>query len=91
MARFNFVKDADARLDWLFDWSDWLASSEVITDSEIICEDGLTVVSTSNSSTSVLVWLSGGTPGESYKLTNRITTNQQRIDDRSISVRIVER
>jgi hypothetical protein len=87
----EFLKDPDAVLDYVFDWSSWLATSETITTSVITVETGLTKASESSTTTTAKVWLSGGTEGERYKITSRITTNQGRTDDRSAIVRVANR
>jgi hypothetical protein len=91
VARFNFVKDPNARLEWLFDWTDWLEDGETIATSTVTADDGLTVDSTSHGDSSVVAWLTGGTTGTAYRVTNHITTSDARADDRSISVRVMDR
>jgi len=87
----DWTKDPDAKLDWIFDWSSWLAPGETISTSEFIVSAGLTVTASSNTTISATVWLSGGQTGQVYQVTNRITTSQDRIDDRSIRIRVVNR
>lgn len=86
-----FQKDSDAVLDYAFDWSEWLSTSEEIVDSEIIASPGISVNTESFTVYRATVWLSGGTAGQPYTVTNRITTNQGRIDDRTITIRVVNR
>jgi len=45
----------------------------------------------SKTATSATVWLSGGTAGQSYIVTNRITTAAGRTEDRSFTIRVEER
>lgn len=74
------------------DWSEWLAAiDDTIATSTWIPEAGLTVVSESNTTTTATAFVSGGTLGEALTLTNRITTAGGRTDDRSITLKIVER
>lgn len=87
----SFTKDPDATLDWHFDWSSWLASGETISTSTFICSAGIVVSSTSATTTNTTIWLSGGRPGQPYRITNRVVTNQGRTDDRSITVRVKDR
>jgi hypothetical protein len=86
-------KDPDAVLDYSIDWSDWLTGSEVITVSTWTVPSGITKDSDSNDDTQTVIWLSGGTAGNTYKIVNHIETDSSpvRKDDRSISVYIVER
>lgn len=98
----RFLKDSSARLDYLFDWAaltngngitDWLSAGETITDHTITVTTGLTVDSSAltNTATSVIVWLSGGTTGNSYDVTCHITTSAGREDDRTIKIMCVAR
>ena len=85
-------KDPQAVLDWAFDWSNWLATSEQISGTPTITvESGLTKDSQSNTTNKVTVWLSGGTLGEVYRVSCRITTNQGRTDERTIGIRVTDR
>ena len=98
----RFLKDSDAVLDYLFDWAastngngatDWLSAGETIADHTITATTGLTVDSSSlaNTAASVVVWLSGGTVGNSYDVTCHITTSAGREDDRTIKIMCVAR
>jgi hypothetical protein len=84
MAR-SFGKDPDAVLDYQFDWSAWLAG-DTIASHAVTVPTGLTLVSSSNSSTAVTVWLSGGVAGVSYPVTCHIVTAAGREDDRTITI-----
>jgi hypothetical protein len=84
-------KDPQATLDWAFDWSKWLASGEEISSATVTVDSGLTKASESNTTTKVTVWLTGGTLGATYKVACRITTNQGRIDERTIGIRVTDR
>lgn len=86
-----YIKDPDAKLDYPWDWADWLAEGETITDSEFIASAGIEVVTTSNSATTATAWIQGGQQGTAYQITNRITTSAGRIDDRSIVIRVQNR
>lgn len=100
----TYEKSPNGELDWLFDWrsgtngnggSDWLASGETILSYTITADDGITVDSDglTNSNTSVQVWLSGGTVGQSYDVNCAISTTNSptRVDDRTITIRVVNR
>lgn len=91
MASSDYEKDPDATLPWKFDWSAWLENGETISASAFICSAGITVVSTSATPQNTTIWLSGGTPGQPYRVTNRITTSLGKIDDRSITIRVKDR
>lgn len=80
------LHDPDAKLDYGCDWSAWLADGETITDSKWIVPDGLTGDDASHDDTTTVVWITGGTAGQRYPLTNRVTTSEGRIDDRTITL-----
>jgi len=85
------IKDPSAVLDWMFDWSDWLASGETITDHTITADTGITVDSSAESDGKVTVWLSGGTAGINYKVACLIVTSAGRTDERTIWIKVVNR
>lgn len=91
MAASDHKKDPDAVLDWVWDWNEWLDDGETISTSTFIPSVGINVDSTSNTTKTATVWLSGGTAGQVYQVTNRITTSSGRTDDRSITIRVTER
>lgn len=86
----TFAKDPDAVLDYSVDWARWLSGDEIAT-SEWIVGSGLTKASETNSPTKTTVWISGGAAGQSYSVTNRITTTGGRTEDRSFMIRVEER
>lgn len=86
----TFTKDPNAVLDYSIDWTRWLAGDQIAA-SEWIIPSGLTKMADSKTSTSATVWLSGGTAGQSYIVTNRMTTAAGRTEDRSFTIRVEER
>lgn len=91
MAATDHKKDPDAVLDWVWDWNEYLDDGETISTSTFIASVGITIDSTSNTTKTATVWLSGGTEGQVYQVTNRIESSAGRIDDRSITIRVTER
>ena len=87
----NPLKDPSAVLDYVFDWTEWLATVETITDHTITADTGITVDSSTESDGKVIVWLSGGTAGINYKVACLITTSAGRTDERTIWIKVVER
>lgn len=85
------IKDPSAVLDWMFDWSDWLASGETITDHTITVDTGITKDSSTEAAGKVTVWLSGGTAGENYKVACLIVTSAGRTDERTIWIKVTNR
>lgn len=88
------AKDPDARLDYSFDWSDWLQAGELIA-SHAVTVDGVTKDSDTRSGAIVTAWVSGGSalPGEVASITCLITTDSlpARTDQRTVYLRIRER
>lgn len=87
----EWLKDPQAVLDWTWDWSSWLQTSEDVISSSFSATPGITIDTDTNTTTTATVWLSGGTPGVPYLITNTITTNQGRTDERSITIRVKDR
>jgi hypothetical protein len=95
----NPLKDPSAVLDYMFDWTEWLATGETIAvDSEtgeklitITADTGITVDSSTEDAGKVTVWLSGGTAGINYKVACLVTTSAGRTDERTIWIKVVER
>ena len=95
----NPLKDPSAVLDYVFDWTGWLATGETIAvDSEtgeklitITADTGIIVDSSTELDGKVTVWLSGGTAGINYKVACLITTSAGRTDERTIWIKVVER
>lgn len=98
----KLVKDPQAVLDYATDWApltngsgltNWLQNGETITAATVVAEAGLTVNSFSitTNATKVVAWLSGGTVGQTYRVTFHITTSLGRQDDRTMIIEIVQR
>lgn len=75
-------KAAAAVLDYVFRWTDWLATGDTITSATVTAESGLTVDSDAitGSGTTVTAWLSGGTAGTIYSVYCAVTTNDGRTE-----------
>jgi len=102
MSIATIEKDVDAVLDYKFDWktntngrgfTDWLESGETISSQTITADSGITVDSSAitDTSTTVTVWLSGGTAGTSYEIACEIVTSAGRTDERTGTISVVER
>jgi hypothetical protein len=87
-----YKKDPNAVLDYTFDWAPYLLPlNDTILTVEWVVSAGLTKVSSSFGTTNATAFVSGGVVGTTETLTCRITTNGGRVDDRSITLKIVER
>jgi len=93
MVERSFTKDPDAVLDFAFDWTanSWLQSSELIASYVVTVGTGIVKDRDNEHSGVVTVWLSGGTAGESYIVSCKITTDLGRTDERSIEINCNER
>lgn len=85
-------KDPNALLDYALDWSEWLSSADVIVASTWTTSPaGLTEGDTHNDGLKTSIWLSGGAVGVTYTITNHVVTEDDRCDDRSFEIVVVER
>jgi hypothetical protein len=82
------VKDPQSTLDYSVDWSEWLTGSDTISTSTWVIQtytgDTAPIVRTSDSNANgiVTIFVSGGTIGKIYRITNRITTGSGLTDER---------
>lgn len=89
--RFSTAKDPNAVLDFVFDWTPYLnPTQDNIINATANKTGGITIDATSFTTKKVTVWVSGGTVGETAKLTCTITTEAGRIDERSMFIKIKE-
>jgi hypothetical protein len=86
----SFLKDPDAKLDYFVDWSRWLAG-DVIQSSVWAVDDGLTKSNESSSGTVTTVWVEGGEVDQEYELVNQIVTAGGRRNERTLTIRVIER
>lgn len=88
----TIIKDPDAVLDYTADFTAWLEplDGDVIATHETIA-DGVTVDNSANSDDAVVVWVSGGTAGQTASVVIRITTAAGRVDDRTLFFKIKQR
>ncbi len=84
----HFPKDPTAILEYTVDWQDWLQTGETIETSTWTVPSGITKDDDTKSTTAATIWLSGGTKGKTYRVTNRIVTNQGRDVPRSIFIQV---
>lgn len=84
----RFDKDPQAVLDYMIDWTDWLDGDTISASSWTLSGAGLTQTSNSFTDTTATVWLSAGTNFEIYKVTNHITTDGGRQNDRTLTITV---
>ena len=91
----TILKDKDAVLDYIFDWTTWLDDvADSITSKTVTLgatPTGLTLDSSSIVGKTVVAWISDGTEGQTYSVTCHIVTAQGREDDRTIYIKIKDR
>lgn len=85
----DYTKDPNDTLDYVFNWKPEL-EGDTITSSDFLLPDGLTEVSTSNTTTTATIFVSGGSEGSTYRITNRIVTTGGRTRDKTIYVIVQE-
>ena len=86
----TFIKDPDSVLDYTIDWEDWLGSDTIAT-SDWTVDTGLTEDSDTNTTKAATIWLSSGTANTDYEVTNEITTQGLRTDNRTITIQVREK
>ena len=89
--RMVIEKDAEATLDYLSNWTEWLNGDTIVSHTVTVVSGSVVLDSSSEAGGVVTAWLSGGTLGEECKVTYAITTQAGRHDERTIYVRIVEK
>lgn len=90
-------KDANALLDYGFDWTLYLnALNDTIVSATFVVDPSFVVQNSSFGSYTATVWLSGGVAPDlpvlnELRVTCRIVTAGGRIDDRSIYIKIKDK
>ena len=85
-----FEKDPQAVLDYKIDWTLWLGS-DTISESVWTVPSGITKDSDTNDTATTTIWVSGGNAGISYDLVNHIVTAAGREDDRTITIKVINK
>jgi len=84
-----FDEDPDAIKDYTINWATYLGADTIATSTWTV-PTGITKVSDTKTTTTTLVWLSGGTAGSSYSLINRITTAGGRTEDQILVIKVAD-
>jgi hypothetical protein len=87
----SFLKDPDETLDYEIKWDNELATdspADTIVASTWVVPSGITKTSDDFTDLKTIIWLTGGTSGQNYHLTNRITTLIGRVIDQSVTVKV---
>jgi len=86
----QFIKDPQAVLDYVRNWSSWLGT-DTIASATVTAQTGITVNNFTNTTTTVTAWLAGGVVDQRYEVTCRIVTASGRIDERAIILIVREK
>lgn len=86
----TYLKHPGDDLDYGFDWTK-LLGDDTIQESTMSVPDGLVEGDSDHDNMTSFVWLSGGTEGETYQVTNRIVTAGGRAIHRSMRIQITDR
>ena len=73
------------------DWQQWLPPQDRITAVTWTVPAGITMASSTFSTSDTTIWLTGGTDGTTYDIVCEITTLEGRTDDRTFRVEVVNR
>lgn len=86
----HFTKDPNSVLDYVWNWTAWL-DGDTIASHTITATGGLIVDSSTVDGPLVTVWLSGGTLGETSKVTCHIVTDGGRTEEKTSTFQITDR
>lgn len=82
------VKDPDEFLDYCIDWTKRLVDDDTITSVEwLLSSDEIVKSNESHDTTKALLWIAGGTAGQTYQVLCRVTTTQGRIMDQTVNLK----
>lgn len=87
-----YDKDPGEKKDYAIDWSRHLDEGDTVASSTWTVATGLTTATPAPSATTTIttIWLSGGTAGTEYRVTNHVITAQGREYERSFFVNVQE-
>ena len=75
---FTTPKDPGDTVDYRFDWASELTTGETISSQTVVADTGLTKDSVTAVGDEIVVTVSGGTAGRSYKVRCQIVTSNSR-------------
>lgn len=91
-------KDPDEVLDYEVDWygsaadpGPLYAETDDIVSSTWILPAGITKQSDTNDLRTTTIWLTGGTAGQTYQITNRIVTVGGRTHDQTMKIKVKDK
>lgn len=90
-------KDSDSKLDYSINWSEWLPSGDTVVNSSWAISfdaddtDPITRVTDGFTETLTTITVSGGTPGEVYRLFNTVTLSSGLVERRNFRILVTLR
>ncbi len=85
-----YTKDPQAKNDYGYDWTKWLAGDTISSSTWASAPTGLTQSNPTASTTNTTVWLAGGTVDTVYRVTNHIVTAAGRENDETFRIIVRE-
>lgn len=85
----RYRKDPQDKEDFGFDWEPWLSGDSIASSTWTVEPSGLTMSNQTSSATKTTVFLSGGTLGVQYKVTNHIVTSASPAREMSWSLQVL--
>ena len=86
---YVFSKTPSSVLDYTVDWEEWLVT-DTIASSTWVADIGIIIVASSFTITTATIWVSGGTVGSNYNLTNTVVTAGGRTEIRVVTLLVRE-
>lgn len=88
----NFTKQPVDRLDYDIDYTDWLTTGDSLISATAVVDlvetDGLTIDTPMISGSRVKLWANDGVNGHSYKVTVTTTTDQGRVKQDEVRIKV---
>lgn len=83
-----WIRDDSSVLDYMFDWTSWLTSDDVLTDASV-GSTGLFIQKVERYASQVIAWISGGVAGTDYDVTCRVYSSTGRTDERTAKIKVI--
>lgn len=88
----NYTKQPSDRLDYDVDYEEWLTSGDSLISAtatvDLVETSGLTIDAPMISGTRVKLWANDGVSGHSYKVTVTTTTDQGRVKQDEVRIKV---
>ena len=86
----NLPKSAISVLDVGINWADWLNQGDTLIASEWTADPEITISRQQLTATSTSCYIAGGVDGKTYRIFNKITTANDLVESRFITISIEE-